>query len=186
MRRILIEIAVVLLLCFAGYIAWDKYSAPRPVGSVSVPATVAPAVKGAPRVKATVKAPVETIQGPAKANLKLPDAVQKDPNEQVIAASQVKADLHPQTISTVVNTETGETQTFVKTDPYPWLAYEPRGSVGLYYGKKYDHVMHQSTTVGRLQADYEIVRVKAFKLGVTGSVDSDSTAFVGVGIKYQW
>lgn len=185
MRRILIEIAVALLLCFAAYIAWDKYTV-RPVGSVSVPAVEAPAVRRVPTAAVTIKAPVKAYQGGSKANLKLPAAVIADKDEQVIAASQVKADLHPQTISTVVDTETGKVETFTKTDPYPWLAYEPRGSIGLAYGKKYNHLGHDSTTVGRLQVDYELVRLKAFKIGLTGSVDSDSTAFAGVGIKYQW
>lgn len=185
MKQTLIGLAIGLLFAAIAFMAWE-YTKPAPAGGPSVIATEAPAVKGAPRKKVAVKAPVEIIGGDAKKNTNLPESIQKDDNEQVVASSQNKANLRPTTTTTVLNVETGKFDTFVKTDSYPWLAYEPRGSIGLAYGFKYSHVMHASQTVGRLQADYELVRVKAFKLGLTGSVDSDSTAFVGVGVKYQW
>lgn len=177
--------AILFIIIAAGYIVYDHF-ADRPVGSESTIAKVAPAVARQPTSTAVIKAPVKTYVGKTKANLKLPAAVQADDRQQVIAASQVKNELRPQTVSTVVNTETGEVQTFVKTDPYPWFAVETRGELKLAYGYKYNHVMHDSAPVARLQVGYDVVRIKAFTVGVTATVDSDSTAFAGVGLTYRW
>lgn len=180
------SVLAVLVLGFAGFTLYDQYRKPVPVGSDSVPAVEAPAVKKAPKVKVAIKAPVTTLQGDSKANLKLPASVIADDHQQVIAATQTPGSLRPQTTSTVIDTETGEVKSFTKTDPYPWIAYEPRGSIGLAYGYKYNHVMHNSASVARLEVGYDVVRIKALTLGVRATVDSDSTAFAGVGIKYQW
>ena len=174
-----------LAIALAGYIAYDKLFT-RPVGSESVIATVAPAVKGAPTKDVTIKKPVRTFQGKSKERLKLPDAVQKDENQQVIAASQVKADLHPQTVSTVVNTETGAVTSFVKTDPYPWFAIETRGELKLAHGYKWKSSMPEAERVTRLQIGYDVVRVKALTVGITGTLDTDRDAFLGVGVSYRW
>lgn len=169
----------------SAYIAYDHF-ADRPVGTQSVVATVAPAASHEPTTLTTIKAPVKAYGGTTKARLKLPAAVQADSKEQVIAASQVKSDLRPQTVSTVVNTETGEVTSYVKTDPYPWLAIETRGEVKLAYGYKYTPSLHQTLPVGRLQVSYDVLRVKALTLGVTASADTDSTAFVGVAVSYKF
>lgn len=183
--KLLLSAGAVVILALVGYIAYDKLFT-RPVGGESVIATEAPAIKDVPTKDVTIKAPVKAFQGKSKARLKLPDAVQKDENQQVIAASQVKADLHPQTISTVVNTETGKVETFVKQDPYPWLAWEPRGEAKLLYGLKYQSADHATHQVGRLQIGYDVVRVKALTVGVTSTLDTDRDAFVGVGMTYRW
>lgn len=177
--------ALVFLIAAAAYIIYD-HLADRPVGSESTIAKVAPAVERQPTSTAIIKVPVKTYVGKTKANLKLPAAVQSDDKQQVIGASQVSSNLRPQTVSTVVNTETGEVQTYVKTDPYPWFAVETRGELKLAYGYKYNHVMHDSAPVGRLQFGYDVVRIKTFTVGVTATADSDSTAFAGVGLTYRW
>ncbi len=177
---------LVVAIAGGGYIAYDILSKPKPVGSESVIATVAPAVRKAPTKKVVIKKPVTAFQGETKANLKLPPLVQADPNKEVIAASQVRSSVRPQTVSTVVDKETGEVTSFTKTDPYPWLAVETRGEIRMAYGYKYSHIMHQSAPVGRLQVTYDVLRVKALTLGVQATVDSDSTAFAGVGISYKW
>lgn len=176
----------VLFLALGGYVVYDHFRKPVPVGTESVVATVAPAARKAPRVRVVVKAPVETIQGDAKANLKLPPLVQADSNQQVVAASQVRSDLHPQTVSTVLNTETGKVETFVKQDPYPWLAVETRGEASIAYGYKLRTTTRVSEPVARLQIGYDVLRAKALTLGVVASVDSDRDAFAGVRLSYRW
>lgn len=176
---------VSLGLLLLGYIVYDHLVV-RPVGSDSVIADVSPIVRRAPVVPVTIKAPVKTYQGDTKKNLKLPAAVQADPQQQVIAASQVRADLHPQTVSTVVNTETGAVQTYVKTDPYPWFAVETRGVAQVAYGFKYDVRRLEPKTVARLHVGYDVIRVKALTAGVVATLDSDQTGFVGVGVSYRW
>lgn len=187
MRQLISEVMLVLVLAGVGYVLWEKYNISKPPASgESVIATVAPAISNAPTVAVTIKAPVRAFQGKTKEKLKLPEAVQKDPDQQVIAASQVQADLHPQTVSTVVNTETGKVETFVKIDPYPWLAIENRGEIKMLYGMKYQSFDHATHQVGRLQFGYDAVRVKALTVGITGTLDTDRDAFLGVGVSYKW
>jgi hypothetical protein len=171
---------------YGGLALYDAYRKPVPVGGASVPAVAAPAVRGAPKVKVVVKAPVTTLQGGSKADLKLPAAVIADEHKQVIDASQVRSSLRPQTVSTVIDTETGDVKTYVKTDPYPWLAIETRGEIGVAYGYKYSSTTHAPAQVGRLQFSYDAVRVKALTIGVTATLDTDRDAFAGVAIKYKW
>lgn len=179
-------VALIAALGLGGFIAYDKLRKPVPVGTESVIATVAPAVRKAPRVRVAVKAPIETIQGDAKANLKLPASVIASADEQVISASQVKADLHPQTVSTVLNTETGKVETFVKADPYPWLAVEARGEASIAYGYKFNRGIQAIAPVARFQVGYDVLRVKAVTLGVVATIDSDRDAFAGVRLIYRW
>jgi hypothetical protein len=185
LERLGILAVLLLVIAVAGSAIYDRLT-DRPVGSESTLATPAPAIRKAPTAKVAIKAPVTAYQGKTKAKLKLPDAVQKDDRQQVIAASQVKADPRPQTISTVVNTETGEVQQFVKTDPYPWFAIEARGMVGIAHGFKFKAALPAAERVTRLQVAYDVVRVKALTVGIAGTVDTDRDAFVGVGVKYQW
>lgn len=176
---------IIFVIGMAGYIVYDHF-ADRPAGSVSTIARIAPAVAKQPTVLATIQAPVKTFRGNSKKNAQLPAAVIADDNTQVIAASQTPASLRPTTTTTTANLTTGEITTYTKTDPYPWLAWEPRGEIKLAHGFKYNHVMHNSAQVSRLQLSYDMVRVKALTVGVTGTVDSDSTAFAGVAISYKW
>lgn len=181
-RKIVWSVVVLALL---GWIVYDHLVI-RPVGTDSVVATPSPVLRRAPVVPVVIKAPVRTYQGSTKVNLKLPAAVVADPQQQVIASSQVRADLRPQTVSTVINTETGKVETFVKTDPYPWLAWEPRGEARVAYGYKFDPRRHDIKPVARLQIGYDVVRVKALTVGVTATLDSDRDAFVGLGVSYRW
>lgn len=176
---------LVVLIGIAGYYLYG-YLDRRPVGSESVIAAVAPAVKNEPVVSTPIKAPVKTYRGKTKARLELPASVQADDHQQVIAASQVKADLRPQTVSTVVNTKTGTVETFVKTDPYPWLAVETRGEARVAYGYKFQPRVGSVQPVARLQVGYDVVRIKALTAGVLATLDTDGTGFVGVGVSYRW
>ena len=178
------EIMLLVAVLAIVYLAYDRWS--KPSGTESVIAKQAPAVAHEPIVEVPIKAPVKTFQGKSKERLKLPAAVQADPNQQVIAASQVKSELRPQTISTVVNTETGKVETFVKQDEYPWLAIENRGELRLAYGYKLDGPAHDVRRVVRLQLGYDVVRVKALTAGVTSTLDTDRQAFIGVGLTYRW
>lgn len=185
MKQALYGLAAGLLIA-ALAVAIYQYRPAPPSGGDSVPAARAPELKRAPVANVTIKAPVKAFEGDTKKKLKLPEAVQANKDEQVIAASEVKSDLRPQTVSTVVNTETGEVQQFVKVEPYPWFAIEPRGAVGIAYGYKFKSLLPDAHAVTRLKLDYDVVRVKALTVGVTGTVDTDRDAFVGVGVTYRW
>lgn len=184
--RWLIGGLMLLLLVLAAYIVYDVLLAPRPVGGDSVIATPAPALRLAPIVAVPIKAPVKTFQGKTKKNLKLPEKVIADEKQQVIAASQVKSKLRPQSVSTVIDTETGAVETYVKDDPYPWFAVETRGEVKAAYGYKYSHLTGTSAPIVRMQLSYDALRIKALTAGVMATVDTDRDAFVGVGLSIKW
>ncbi len=142
-------------------------------------------------VPVPVKAPVKVYKGGAelKKKLKLPVAVAENPAKEIIASSKIAADSHPQTVSTVINTETGESETFVRRDPLPWLAWDTSGEVGIYAGIKNGH------QAVRLQARQGIVQVKAVNIGIVGSIDQAVSAasmvhgtdyFIGVGAWVKW
>lgn len=175
----------IALIGVLGAVAWQNYMRPAPVGGDSVKTAPAPAVKNAPRKK-VASAPVETIQGDAEANLKLPDSVRRDPNKFVTSATQVAPSLRPQTLSTVLDTKTGLTETYAKTDPYPWFAIENRGDVAVGVGYKYRATEHTLSTVGRLQFNYDPVRVKALTVTISATADSDRDLFGGVFIRYKF
>jgi hypothetical protein len=86
----------------------------------------------------------------------------------------------------VIDTETGETQNYVKEDPYPWLAAERRGEVSLSYGYKFRSATSQTEPVARLQFGYDAVRIKAITVGVRATVDSDRDAFVGLSVSIKF
>lgn len=184
-KPLLISLAAIIVV-FSAWFAVDKYLTPKPVGGDSVLAKPAPALRRAPTALVAVKAPVKTYQGETKANLKLPPLVQADSNQQVVAAAQVKSDLRPQTVTTVLNTETGKVDTYIKTDPYPVFAIEARGEITTAYGYKLRIGDIAPKPVVRLQAKYDVVRVKALTAGVVATLDSDRDAFVGLGISYKW
>ena len=150
---------------------------------VSVPAVAAPEVKRAPTVRVAV--PSARVYAPAtKADLKLPADALANPNEHVTAAVRVPGSDRPSTVTTTINTETGETRSFVKADPLPWFALEPRGEVRLSLG--YKHRNGRFEQVVRLGVGYDIVRIKALTAGVVGTVDSDGSSFVGIGVAYRF
>ncbi|KIO49611.1 hypothetical protein [Nitrosospira sp. NpAV] len=164
---------------------------PLPQVSVSTPAETAPEVEDAPKVPVVTKAPIRVYSGGKvlKKKLNLPSAVAEDPAREIIASSQAKADDHPQTITTVINTTTGDSETYIRRDPLPWLAWDTSGEVGVYAGIK------NGQQAVRLQARQGIVQVKALHLGVMGSIDqaaggastlSGTDYFVGVGAWVKW
>lgn len=165
---------------------------PKVPVDVSVPATPSPEVKRMPKKKVAVQAPVEVYDDKAKFKLKLPESVQIDPDSHVVAATQVRGSDRPQTITTVIDEKTGQSQTFVKQDPYPWLAIENRAEVRMSYGYRSTPgagnlaLPSSIKQVGRLSFTYDAVRIKALTAGVQAQIDTDGQAFVGAGVAYRW
>lgn len=119
-----------------------------------------------------------------KGALKLPPAIKDDPLQQVIAATHVAADEHPQTVTTTINTDTGETETIIRKEPLPWVAWSDRGGVAMYAGLK-----SGSPTV-RLQVHQELFSIKAVHFGAVASLDQSQNgnqdSFIGIGAEYRW
>jgi hypothetical protein len=160
---------------------------PVPPVNLSVPAKPAQEVKAETKVDKPIQAKtVKVYPAEVKAKTNLPPVVQANPVLEVIASNQVKADDHPQTITTLINTESGDSETYVRRDPLPWFETTSRGEVGLVLGLK------NAEPAVRLEARQELFQVKAVHFGVTGSVDQQLNGaektdwFVGVGAWYRW
>lgn len=172
-------IAAVLLL------VWLDYAGKEPQAvNVWIPAKVAKAVKLIPKVSIPIKH-IKVYAPKAKAQLKLPDNVLDDPIKQVLEASTVERSEHQQTVTTVLNTDTGETETITRQEPLPWVQLDDRGSIGMYSGIK-----NGQPTV-RLEAHEDVFDIKSVRCGAVASVDQPITTgsteyFAGIGCAYHW
>lgn len=152
---------------------------PAPVGGWQ-PAKEAPQVAAVPK-ESIVPPKIEVYTAPAKEKLNLPPSVKQDPHAHVLQSTRVPADDHPQTVTTLINDQTGQTETLVRREALPWLAAEQRGEARLAYGMK-----NGGVKVGRLSVQEDLVQVKALHAGVNASLDTDGRYFVGAGVAYKW
>ena len=186
-------VSVVLVVCIAclGWGAYLRYAdfkahLSAPIISKPVPAAAAAEVKDVPMVGITPAAPVKVYAPAAKEKLKLPKEVQDDKSKYVLAASRVAPDDHPHTITTVIDQQTGESQTYDTREPLPWLAVDMHGEAGLLYGVKNGY------PAVRFEARQNLLDVKAVKIGIEATADQPTTGplradyFIGVGAWYQW
>jgi hypothetical protein len=167
---------------------WGDEAAANQAGQ-TVTAAPAKEVARTPRVNVPVKAPVKVYAGGAalKGGIQLPQHVVEDEHVEVLASSKIDGrDEHPKTVTTVLNVETGESETYVRTDPLPWFVMSSRGGVGMYGGLK------NGEPAVRLEARQEVFRVKALSFGGVASIDqplngsSSPDWFVGVGAEWHW
>lgn len=165
-----------LLVLVAGYILWLFKPAPAPIGE-HAPAKVAPQVIDVPKVSIT-PAKIKVYAPKAKANLKLPESMRMDTNIHVVESTWVPADDHPQTITTVINAETGETETLVRREPLPWLAFKKTGAIGL----SYDAI----TSLRTLSIRQDILQIKQLYLSGDIALRSDKEKMAGIRIEYRW
>ncbi|ADE12117.1 hypothetical protein [Sideroxydans lithotrophicus] len=175
--RAKLEIAASLIFC--AIIWWVATPKPAPVGQWQ-PAKTASQVTDVPKTALSCK-PVIVYEQAAKQNLDLPPSVQADAEKHVTSSSKVNPDLHPQTVTTIYNDKTGQTEAMIRRDPYPWLAAEQTGEVWVGYGVK-----NGGGRVGLLSVTEELIQVKALHFGVSGSVSTDGSLFAGVGAGYRW
>jgi hypothetical protein len=178
-QRTELEILAGLVAIGCGVLWYQTLPEKPPVGAYVVPET-------AKEVQGVVKQPVNvgTVKAyprASKAKLGLPVAEQQDDNQYAVAANSLKGDLHPRTVVSVLDTQTGEVKQEVRIDPYPWLAAEQSGEIRLDYGVK-----PGGRQVSRVSITENLVSVKALHFGVSATLDSDRTAFAGVGIGYKW
>lgn len=158
--------------------AWYFRPAAIPPG-VTVEAKAAPAVARAQTVPLAV-GQVRAYQPAAKQTLNLPAAVQQDPAKRVVASSLTAGDERRHTVTTVLDTATGEFSSYDRAEPLPWLSVNTQSQVGVFYGIK------DGAPVLRLQGQQEFLQVKALHVGVIGTFDSDASYFVGAGAWARW
>lgn len=186
----LFGIALVVLICLLIGIFFNQWRADvaqiAPV-DVQVPATPAPEVAKAEPVSKPLKTTsVKAYPASVKNALKLPQNALDNPALDVIASTQVQADKRPQTITTLLNTETGEVETYARRDPLPWIAAQPSGQAGLFY------LQRQHGQVLQLSAQQSLVQIKGVHVGVKGSIEQPLTGpgetawAAGVGVWVEW
>lgn len=174
-----------LIVCFV--IAWLAHDRQPDETGKTVEATPSAEVKHQPKVGIAIAAPVKVYAGGArlKRKIELPPEVVQDDNQQVIASSKVDGE-QPHTVTTVIDTQTGESRTFVRTDPLPWLAWDDHGSIGMYAG------VRNGAPAVRLQARQGLFRIKAIHVGAVATMDQPLSGpvamdyFVGIGAEYRW
>lgn len=174
-----------LLVVVAGISGYRWLTAPPVDTTVAVIAPVAPKVAKVKRVTTQVKS-VQTFAPAAKLKLNLPPPVITNEQQQVTGATTVAPSERRQTVTSVLDIATGETTTFVKPEPQPWFALEHRGEARFDYGYKIQRGSPTPAPVGRLSITHDFAQIKAVHIGVNLAVDTDRSAFAGVGIGYRW
>lgn len=157
---------------------WYFTSSPAPVDTW-IEAKEAKQVKSVPKIE--IALPKVKVYAPAaKQKLDLPTRIKADKAEHVITATRIEKDLRPQTITTLVNEQTGEVQTIVRREPLPWLAAEQTGELRFDVGYK------DMRRIVRLSLREDLLQVKAFHAGLNFTLDSDGKYFYGAGIGWKW
>lgn len=161
----------------AVYFAFKPDQAPPGVHNTATPA---PEVAKVPTERVEIVPPIQVYKPAAKKKLKLPEPVQQDAAQHVIASSKTANDERQHTITTVIDANTGNATTYDRVDPLPWISVNTKSEVGLYYGYR------GGEQVVRLQGKQELLQVKAMHLGAIATVDSDGETFVGAGLWARW
>jgi hypothetical protein len=170
---------VVLLLIAAACSWWYLTPPPAPVDTWTA-AKVAPQVTAVPK-RIIHPREVKVYAQAAKANLKLPDSMRNDTAIHVLDSSRLPSDDHPQTVTTVIDENTGEVQTLVRREPLPWLAAEHRGELRLDAGIK-----NGLDRVWRIALREDLLQVKSLHAGINASINTDGQYFVGAGVGWKW
>lgn len=173
------KLLTIIMILIAGLVLWMLQPTPQPVDTWH-PAEPDKRLSTVPKVDITPpKVPVYTA--PAKRKLNLPDEIKDDPNKYVLTSARLPKDTHPQTVTTVIDKQTGEVQTLFRQEPHPWLAVEQTGELRLDYGIK-----NGFARVGRITLREDLLQVKALHLGVHATLDTDGAWFAGAGVGWRW
>jgi hypothetical protein len=175
-KRVGIDVAI-----GAGAIAlWFATHKPEPPAQAPEVATPAPVIaKSEPIV--IHPAAVQAYPDKVKQRTAIPSTMKADRNIAVLDSSTIAASERSQNVTTTLNTETGQVVTLVSENPAPWLAGESTGEARIDYGVK-----NGFRQVGRLSATEDLFQIKDVHLGISGSLETDGTYFMGAGISYRW
>lgn len=180
-QRNSIILLMVLVCVLEAIIFFQFFRDAGPVG-VHVEATPAREVAYVPRVAVPVRH-VQAYAPEAKKKLKLPPAVQYNPDKHVVASTRTPADERPHTVTTVLDATTGDFTTYDRAEPLPWVAVNTKSEAGAFYGYR------NGEPALRFQARQELLQVKALHVGAIASADATASAvdgFVGVGVWARW
>jgi hypothetical protein len=172
----------------AAVVLWASLHHQRqPVGA-AMPAAIAPEVAHETKTDTPIQSgTVKTYPKAAKRKLNLPEQVQADDTKQVLDASQLPADDHPQTVTTVIDVKTGETETFRQRDPLPLFAIDTTGEAGVFFG------LRNGSMALRTEVRQSVFMIKAAHIGgiisfdqPVGSSALPPSSFIGFGLWGHW
>lgn len=178
-RTKLLGAITLTVLTYALWVTFKPATAPSG-NEPAVLAKVSPTVSKLDTV--VIKAKVKAYKPSVKVTLKLPAEVLIDETKAVTAVAIVSSSEKRTEVSTVLDTETGESVTYVHLVPDPWFATESRGNASLAYGIK----LPSNTWVGRVSVHEDVLQIKNLHFGVNATVDTDGDAFAGAGVSYRW
>lgn len=155
---------------------------PAPVGA-HVEATPAKEVRRIGK-ESIETAPVQVYKPAAKEKLELPAVVKSSPTAHVVAATTTPNDERQHTVTTVLDSSTGEFTTFTRAEPLPWVAVSTKSEVGAYLGLK------NGEPALRVEGRQELLQIKAVRIGARASADLTQSGhvdtFIGVGAHVRW
>ena len=131
--RPIVEAALCLMvLCMAASMAWSLYH--------KTPAAATANYVSAPTIAAAEKIRVVTVPGPPRIvtiekervveKLKLPDAIAKDPDRQVVATAEVAPYAGKTDAIALLDTRTGRAEIDLRQEPLPFFGFEDGKEVG--------------------------------------------------------
>lgn len=116
----------------------------------------------------------------AKQQLNLPAPIVADVNKQVTASTVTPGNEHAHTVTAVTDLGTGDTELLVKEEPLPWFSLKRSGEASIAYGFRQ---MKPST---QFEATEYLAHIKALNFGITGQVESQGSAYVGMVMSVDW
>ena len=152
---------------------------PAPVG-VAIEAAPAKSVAKVGFEPQIVTVPLRFYKPEAKKRLNLPASVQASADKKVIAATTTPNDERRHTVTTVIDTATGEATTFDTVEPLPWIAPGGRGAVGIAYGYS------ENGPTAKIYAYRDLLQVKKLRLGVRADLDQYGDRFGGAYLEYRY
>ena len=182
-RATRIELYVVALVIAAASSGAWVYFKPQPMPpDVHVEAPPSKFVKGMDKQPVAVER-IVVYKPEAKEKLKLPETIEADDAKHVVAAVTTPNDERQHTITTVVDSQTGEFTTYDRVEPLPWIGVTTKSEVGAYLGLK------NGQPAVRVAGRQEVLQIKSVRIGAVGSVDitqSGVDSFVGIGAWARW
>lgn len=176
-------IAIILINMIIGLL----HSHHQTIETISKPAKISPIVKDEPKIDIKPIKPIKAYKQSKdiKAKVKMPQQAIDDDNQQVVAVSHIDlSDYQDKTVTTILDTNTGNVINYVKNEPKPLFAWDTHGEIGIYAGIKNGQ---QSI---RLQGKQNIFDVKNVQIGINGSIDQalsgNTDYFIGIGASYNW
>lgn len=184
MKRTTVMAAILAALALtAAYVAWraDGIMGRPPVMREYIKV---PEIRTVTKIR-TVKVPVREVvaieKDTAVKKLKLPEALAKDEDKQVIAAAAVAAHAGKTNVVAVLDTKTGESHLIAQKQPLPFVDFVNIGEVGVRYG-----ATAKSGIGADIYARWDFLRIGNVYLGVYGDASPGGDAKAMVSAAYRW